>query len=64
MNPEIALALLEEFSNRLNASEQQTTWITSESTSDSLAAYLLEAYNQQQILSIEIPSTKKQLASF
>lgn len=64
MNPEIALALLEEFSNRLNASEQQTTWITSESTSDRLAAYLLEAYNQQQSLSIEIPSTKKQLASF
>lgn len=64
MNPEIALALLEEFSNRLNASEQQTTWITSESTSDRLAAYLLEAYNQQQNLSIEIPSTKKQLASF
>ena len=63
-NPEIALALLEEFSNRLNASEQQTTWITSESTSDRLAAYLLEAYNQQQSLSIEIPSTKKQLASF
>lgn len=64
MNPEIALALLEEFSNRLNASEQQTTWITSESTSDRLSAYLLEAYKQQQSLSIEIPSTKKQLASF
>ena len=63
-NPEIAIELLEELTNRLNESEQQTTWITSESTSHRLAAYLLEAYNQQESLSIEIPSTKKQLASF
>ncbi|MGO4929261.1 Crp/Fnr family transcriptional regulator [Fundicoccus sp. Sow4_D5] len=63
-NPQIALELLSVLSERLEESEQQTTWITSESVQSRLANYLLEEAARQATTTITLTSTKKNIASF
>lgn len=63
-HPSIAIELLGELSDRLDHSEQQTTWITSESVQARLAAYLLEESVKQHTVCITLASTKKNIASY
>lgn len=63
-NPQIALELLSVLSDRLEDSEQQTTWITSESVQGRLANYLLEEAGKQRTATLTLTSTKKNIASF
>lgn len=63
-NPHIAIELLSELSERLDHSEQQTTWISSESVQARLAAYILDTYQKQSVECITLPSTKKNIASY
>ncbi len=63
-NPQIALELLSVLSDRLEDSEQQTTWITSESVQGRLANYLLEESHKQANACVTLTSTKKNIASY
>lgn len=63
-HPMIAIELLGELSDRLDHSEQQTTWITSESVQARLAAYILEEAAKQETACVTLSSTKKNIASY
>lgn len=63
-HPAIAIELLGELSDRLDHSEQQTTWITSESVQTRLAAYFMEESTKQETACVTLSSTKKNIASY
>ena len=63
-NPHIALELLSVLSDRLDHSEQQTTWITSESVQSRLANYILEEGQKQKSQYVVLTLIKKDIASF
>lgn len=63
--PSISLKILSEFSNRLDISETQTTRFATESVETRLAFYLSEnIVDKDKSMEIELPMTKKDLASF
>lgn len=63
--PSISLRILSEFSNRLDKSEEQTTRFATESVETRLAFFLAECLDdQEKSMVIELPMTKKDLASY
>ncbi len=63
--PSISLKILSEFSNRLVSSERQTARFATERVETRLAKFLLECIdNNSDSLEIELPMSKKDLASY
>ena len=61
--PAISLKLLQEFSNRLEKSERQTTYVSTEKVEARLALYLAELAKKDGD-TITLPMSKKDLASY
>ena len=61
--PAISLKMLEEFSTRLARTEQRAARIGMESVSTRIALYLADLSEQQQRLKVELPMSRKDLAS-
>lgn len=61
--PTISLKVLEEFSSRLDRSEQQTTRVATEKVETRLALFIAELAESDQAL-VELPMSKKDLASY
>lgn len=61
--PAISLKLLQEFSNRLEKSEKQTTYVATEKVESRLALYLAELATKDGD-TITLPMAKKDLASY
>lgn len=63
--PSISLKILQEFSNRLNTSETQTTRFSSETVETRIALFLTEQMDQKNDRNIVyLPMSKKDLASY
>ncbi len=64
--PSISLKLLEEFSNRLEQSEKQTTRVSTEKVETRLALFLAECIESQGARPLEftLPMSKRDLASY
>lgn len=64
--PSIALKVLAEFSNRLEASEKQTTRFSTEKVETRIALFLAESLNEEEsgIVELTLPMSKKDLASY
>lgn len=63
--PSISLKILEEFSNRLNISETQTTRFSSETVETRIALFLTEQMDQENDSNlVHLPMSKKDLASY
>ncbi len=63
--PSISIAILAEFSHRLETSEKQTTRVSIETVETRLAFYLAECIDgEQQSSVIELPMSRKDLASY
>lgn len=62
--PTISLKLLTEFSNRLDSSEKQTTHFATEKVETRIALFLAECLNSEKGNIIELPMSKKDLASY
>ncbi|MEO3947728.1 Crp/Fnr family transcriptional regulator [Gorillibacterium sp. CAU 1737] len=63
--PTIALKILAEFSRRLEASEKQTTLVSTEKVEKRLALYLIECLEQEGAATeLTLPMSKKNLASY
>lgn len=63
--PSISLKILSEFSNRLDISETQTTRFATEKVETRVAFFLAECIDdQEESMEIELPMTKKDLASY
>lgn len=62
--PAISLKLLSEFSDRLEKSEKQTASVATEKVETRLALYLTECANNGRSLDVELPMSKKDLASY
>lgn len=63
--PSISLKLLSEFSKRLENSEKQTTWISTEKVETRIAQFLIEHVgNREGEVEFTLPMTKKDLASY
>jgi CRP/FNR family transcriptional regulator, anaerobic regulatory protein len=61
--PVISLKLLQEFSNRLERSEKQTTYVATEKVETRLALYLAELLEPGDEI-VTLPMSKKDLASY
>lgn len=61
--PAISLKIMEEFSNRLDQSEKQTTLVATEKVEARLAMFLVELLDRGAN-ELELPMTKKDLASY
>lgn len=62
--PTISLKILSEFSNRLETSEKQTTRFATEKVETRLALFIAECLNKDGPMEIELPMSKKDLASY
>lgn len=64
--PSISLKVITEFSNRLKASEQQTTRFSTEKVETRIALFLIESLNKEEPEEFELtlPMSKKDLASY
>ena len=62
--PTISLRILEEFSERLAKSERQTTSLATESVDRRIADYLLELSEDSGSLTVTLPVSRKDLASY
>lgn len=63
--PSISLKILSEFSNRLEASEKQTTRFATEKVETRIALFLAECIeNENQSMEFVLPMSKKDLASY
>lgn len=62
--PTISLQILTEFSNRLDSSEKQTTQFATEKVETRIAHFLAECVDSEKIRTIELPMSKKDLASY
>ncbi|ARK25092.1 Crp/Fnr family transcriptional regulator [Sporosarcina sp. P37] len=62
-HPAISLKMLEEFSHRLAGTEQRAARIGMESAETRLALYLADLSEEQQQLTVELPMSRKDLAS-
>ena len=62
--PSISLEILTEFSNRLEQSEKQTTRFATEKVETRLALFLAECMDHHVSNEIELPMSKKDLASY
>ncbi|HIY57487.1 MAG TPA: Crp/Fnr family transcriptional regulator [Candidatus Tetragenococcus pullicola] len=63
--PTISLKIMQEMSSRIEASEKQATWVSTESVEARLASFIaenIEEKNGQQ--TVTLPMTKKDLASY
>lgn len=63
-HPEISLHVLAELSKRLGESEKQTVAIATTSVNNRIAQYLIDLSNQQNSLEINLPMSRRYLASF
>lgn len=61
--PAISLKIMEEFSNRLEKSEKQTTLVATEKVEVRLALFLVELLDRGEEI-VELPMSKKDLASY
>jgi len=65
--PTISLKVLEEFSSRLDRSEQQTTRVATEKVETRLALFIAEladSDSSRESITVELPMSKKDLASY
>ncbi|PFO08385.1 Crp/Fnr family transcriptional regulator [Bacillus sp. AFS076308] len=62
--PSISLKILEEFSNRLDQSEKQTTRFATEKVETRIARFLAECLEDSDSKEIFLPMSKKNLASY
>lgn len=62
--PSISLKILSEFSNRLDESEKQTTRFATEKVETRIALFLAECLSDGQSKELELPMSKKDLASY
>lgn len=64
--PTISLKILTEFSNRLDLSERQTTWLATEKVEVRIARYLVESMEQNKSTdnAFDLSMSKKDLASY
>lgn len=62
--PTISLQILTEFSNRLDSSEKQTTQFATEKVETRIAHFLAECVDSEKVRTIELPMSKKDLASY
>jgi len=62
--PTISLKVLEEFSNRLDGSEKQTTRFATEKVETRIALFLAEYADDQEEIEVTLPMSKKDLASY
>src|SRR5690606_12984316 len=62
--PNISLKILSEFSNRLNQAEHQMTSFATEEAETRIALYLLQLAEENGSSSVELPMSRKDLASF
>jgi len=63
-HPTIAMNILGEFSNRLDKTEKLVGQLSSKDVETRLSSYLLEQANEKNTTKIELPMSKKDLASF
>lgn len=62
--PSIALKILEQFSNRLEETEKLVGNLSSKDVESRTASYLVELVDKNDSLTIELPMSKKDLASY
>ncbi|MGM8216420.1 Crp/Fnr family transcriptional regulator [Bacillaceae bacterium W0354] len=62
--PSISLKILQEFSNRLEESEKQTTRFATEKVETRIALFLAECAEDENNLEFALPMSKKDLASY
>ncbi len=62
--PQISLKILKEFSIRLGQTEHQMTSFTTEDTETRIALYLIQQTELEQNQEIQLPMSRKDLASF
>lgn len=62
--PSISLKILNEFSNRLEQSEKQTTRVSTERVETRIALYLAEFAEDKDSLEFKLPMSRKDLASY
>lgn len=62
--PTISLKILAEFSNRLDTAEKNTTSFATEKVETRIANFLAESYDNEDSNLIELPMSKKDLASY
>lgn len=62
--PNISLKILNEFSNRLNQAEHQMTSFATEEAETRIALYLLQLAEENGSSSVQLPMSRKDLASF
>lgn len=62
--PSISIKLLNEFSNRLDQSEKQTTRFATEKVETRIALFLVEHAEENKSLLVKLPMSRKDLASY
>lgn len=62
--PSISIKLLNEFSNRLDQSEKQTTRFATEKVETRIALFLVEHAEETKSLLVKLPMSRKDLASY
>lgn len=62
--PHISLKILTEFSNRLNQAESQLTSFATEEAETRVALYLVQLMDDSQSATVQLPMSRKDLASF